>query len=360
MNATSFSSGRERDVGNGSGGAEESPPELARGIADLKRARRAFVLDDRDEAPLLRPVGPSGVLEKGPGLSAERRPPGQRSVRVDGGPRTAEQDEDLGAVLGEGHRQLRFRVETPVRTLRLRQRHIGARGSAVPGRRVEDRIGLLHEERARDDAAAKGQAAELRTRSGRAGPAEAAQSPSPGEDGGGGGEEAEPAAPRGRLVHRTLPRRPPRGAPGSPGSRAPGRVSTGTGRTPTWRDSARPPTAAAAAPRTESLDRLGLVVQYGRERVDARVSSECALSRRHLVEHGAERELVRAEVDRLPSRLLRRHVAGGADDFPGLRRRRRRVGDHVESVAPITAAARARPKSRIFTRPSRVTMTFAA
>ena len=73
----------------------------------------------------------------------------------------------------------------------------------------------------------------------------------------------------------------------------------------------------------QSRDRFGIVVEHGRERVDARVLLECAPARGHLVEDGSERELVRPEIDGLPSRLLRRHVAGGADDVSGERRRGR-------------------------------------
>ncbi len=48
----------------------------------------------------------------------------------------------------------------------------------------------------------------------------------------------------------------------------------------------------------------------------ARVAGERPLARRHLVEHGAEREQVRPGVDRFPFRLFGRHVRGCAENPP--------------------------------------------
>ncbi len=61
-------------------------------------------------------------------------------------------------------------------------------------------------------------------------------------------------------------------------------------------------------------ERLRLLANDRHERLGARLPLEGALARGHLVEDRAERELVRAEVHRLPARLLGRHVAGRAHD----------------------------------------------
>ncbi len=68
--------------------------------------------------------------------------------------------------------------------------------------------------------------------------------------------------------------------------------------------------------------RLASVTGFGEsfmidERIDICVSPvNGAHAGRHLVEDDAEREDVRALIDRLPFRLLRRHVGDGADDPP--------------------------------------------
>src|SRR5262249_58592977 len=64
----------------------------------------------------------------------------------------------------------------------------------------------------------------------------------------------------------------------------------------------------------EGGDRLRLLVQNRRERVHDRRARERSLAGRHLVEDRPERELVRAEVERRPARLLRRHVTDRAED----------------------------------------------
>ena len=55
-----------------------------------------------------------------------------------------------------------------------------------------------------------------------------------------------------------------------------------------------------------------------------RVACEQACPGQHLVEHHAKRPDVRALVDRLPARLLRRHVGGRAENHARLRHGRRR------------------------------------
>ncbi len=74
-------------------------------------------------------------------------------------------------------------------------------------------------------------------------------------------------------------------------------------------------------PRREPRERLRLLTDDRGERLGGRPALERAAARGHLVEHRAERELVGAEVDRLRPRLLRRHVAHGAED--GARHRAR-------------------------------------
>ena len=93
-------------------------------------------------------------------------------------------------------------------------------------------------------------------------------------------------------------------------------------------------------------------------RAGSRVIVSAAVSRRnaagageHLVEHAAEREDVGAVSDRLAAHLLRRHVADRAEHVPGVGGAAvgGRVGCCAGAAAPVSCA---RPKSRIFTRPS--------
>ncbi len=67
--------------------------------------------------------------------------------------------------------------------------------------------------------------------------------------------------------------------------------------------------------------RLRLLVQDGRQRVDRVLLLERALSGRHLVEDRSEGELIRSEVHELAAGLLRRHVAGRAEEGPRARPR---------------------------------------
>src|SRR5204863_10016606 len=78
--------------------------------------------------------------------------------------------------------------------------------------------------------------------------------------------------------------------------------------------------------RVQAVDRLGRVLDYGGQRLNGRRALEGTLAGRHLVEDETEGELVGAEVERLPARLLGRHVACRAEDEAGpchrLRKRR--------------------------------------
>ena len=67
-------------------------------------------------------------------------------------------------------------------------------------------------------------------------------------------------------------------------------------------------------PRIDLVDRLGLFVDDRGERVDDALALKGPPARRHLVEHGSERELVRPVVDVLAFGLFRRHVADCPDD----------------------------------------------
>ena len=112
-------------------------------------------------------------------------------------------------------------------------------------------------------------------------------------------------------------------------------------------------------PRAERGQRLGLLADDRGERLGPRRPLEGAPAREHLVDERAERELVGPEVHRLAARLLGRHVARRC------RRRRRRASPRSPSgparLAPLPfsrCSTFARPKSRILTKPSRVTITF--
>ena len=63
---------------------------------------------------------------------------------------------------------------------------------------------------------------------------------------------------------------------------------------------------------------LGLRLDDGGEGLHRALAAERAVARRDLVEDRAEGELVAPEVHRLPPGLLRRHVAGGAEDRSGV------------------------------------------
>ncbi len=72
--------------------------------------------------------------------------------------------------------------------------------------------------------------------------------------------------------------------------------------------------------RVQLGDGLRLFPDDRGERLRRRPALERALARGHLVEHGAERELVRTEVELLAAGLLRRHVADRAEHGADLRR----------------------------------------
>ena len=88
-----------------------------------------------------------------------------------------------------------------------------------------------------------------------------------------------------------------------------------------------------------------------------RVPAEGPPSRRHFVEHEAEREQVGPAVERFARGLFGRHVEGGPDGDTGRRDRPglgRRVCLRFEQLSIL-----ARPKSSTFARPSRVMNMFA-
>ena len=64
---------------------------------------------------------------------------------------------------------------------------------------------------------------------------------------------------------------------------------------------------------------IGFARDDGGDDVGDGLAGERAAAREHFVEHDAERPDVRALVDRLPARLLRRHVGRGAEDHAQLR-----------------------------------------
>jgi hypothetical protein len=109
-----------------------------------------------------------------------------------------------------------------------------------------------------------------------------------------------------------------------------------------------------------------LVFEDRVQRLDRRVAAERRASRQHLVEHRAEREDVGAVIAGAAADLLGRHVADGAEEAAGLGRRRRAASarDRRTDARPPAGDARARPislarpKSRIFTWPSRVMKRF--
>ena len=67
-----------------------------------------------------------------------------------------------------------------------------------------------------------------------------------------------------------------------------------------------------------------VALQHARQHLGSAPAFECARTRQHLVQHAAEGEQVRARIDRLTSRLLGRHVRGGAEQEPDVRRRGQR------------------------------------
>ena len=86
---------------------------------------------------------------------------------------------------------------------------------------------------------------------------------------------------------------------------------------------------------------VGLALDDGAEDVGERLALEGRAAGEHLVEHAAERPDVGAAIHRLPARLLRRHVGGGAEDDAGLRHGRR--GDGWRRLTASRSVADWRP-----------------
>ena len=106
----------------------------------------------------------------------------------------------------------------------------------------------------------------------------------------------------------------------------------------------------------------GILADHGRHGFDRGGTHEGAPPRQHLVRDHAKRELVGAEVRRSSGCLLGRHVADRSKDhaFEGRINRRRAVASTADVEAGIasTNVRRARPKSRIFARPSAASIRF--
>ena len=167
------------------------------------------------------------------------------------------------------------------------------------------------------------------------------------------------AAAAGRPAAR---RRKPRLRTSVPASRqgpAPDPWSTRTGpRGPSPDSARRPRRGSSAASGAACRSGSGSASMIAESVCAAGRSLERAPARRHLVEDRAERELVRSEVHRLAARLLGRHVADGAQDRSsfGAPSHRQLLVPREPSKARGTSLAR--PKSRILTNPSRVTIRF--
>jgi hypothetical protein len=67
-------------------------------------------------------------------------------------------------------------------------------------------------------------------------------------------------------------------------------------------------------PGPELAERGGLLAEDRSHRLGRRLPRERAAAREHLVEHGPEREDVRASIGRLAAHLLGRHVSHGAEN----------------------------------------------
>jgi hypothetical protein len=122
------------------------------------------------------------------------------------------------------------------------------------------------------------------------------------------------------------------------------------------------PTMRASAGGTCSAGSISgrLRAQDGRHHVGRRLAGERPAAGQHLVEHHAEREDVGPVIRGHAAHLLGRHVAERAEHHPGQRLRRRARPWEAPTSAERTGSACvsfARPKSRIFTRPSAATKT---
>ena len=157
---------------------------------------------------------------------------------------------------------------------------------------------------------------------------------------------AEPADARRARGHRRVAKDEPRA---KARSRADWKRSSGffSRQCGTMRSSAR----RDVLRRRRELRRL--LLQDRGHRLDRGVAPERPPAGEHLVEHGAEREDVRAVVDGLPAHLLRRHVPDRPQHACPARSRRDAVGARRRRGSGRPGRCFARPKSRILTRPSR-------
>ena len=143
-------------------------------------------------------------------------------------------------------------------------------------------------------------------------------------------------------------------------ARAPGRVPTGSGDPATFsRQCATTRSSAAGTPTPESASAGRARVQHGRHGVGGGVALERAPARSpSRTARSRARTRRPAAPTGLPAQLLGRHVAHGAHHGAARGLHDRRALARRLAAARQVAADRARPKSRIFTRPSRVRKTF--
>ena len=177
--------------------------------------------------------------------------------------------------------------------------------AAVPGGGIDDRLAVRGEARGENRAAPERERAGTSDRG--VGPApdhvarEVPERPTREATSGSPARASGAAGPSRARRPRSLRRRKsPRGDRARSADRARDPSSRRSAPRGPWRGSARRSSARAPAPSGLQLrDRLGLVADDRRQRLGAGLPLEGALARRHLVEDRAERELVRAEVDRL-------------------------------------------------------------
>ena len=106
--------------------------------------------------------------------------------------------------------------------------------------------------------------------------------------------------------------------------------------------------------RYRAIDWRRILAQDGCMGFDDGGPLERVRGRQHFVQHDAEGEDIRARRRRLSQKLFWRHVADRAEDDAAARGRAR----HVIRCSTCDTSWPERPKSRILTRPSRVTKTF--
>ena len=169
----------------------------------------------------------------------------------------------------------------------------------------------------------------------------------------------DPARATGRVALSGRPAPEPRPSVDL-AARRPGRGPTGTAARGSSRGSAprdRRARATRAVPGGGASRRL--LLQDRHHGLDVAVPPEGALARQHLVEDQRRSEKMSERwSSAAPADLLGRHVADRAEDLPRARLPasggcRRSLSGRVERPTDF-----ARPKSRILTRPSRVTKTF--